>query len=510
MNPFIILSAKEMRAAEKLAIDGGIASAALMEKAGEGVAHHAMRFWSKRPTVVICGPGNNGGDGFVAARVMKSAGWPIRVALLGKRESLTGDAKLMADLFDGDVVPFEKEVLNNCGLIIDAIFGTGLSRPTEGEIKSAIAAINDNPAPVLAIDLPSGLDADTGAVLGEGPGAVVHARRSVTFHAKKPGHLLFPGRALSGAVDVVDIGISDQITAATGAQTYTNHPSLWGGLLPQPHWGGHKYSRGSVMVVSGGPLNTGAARLAARGALRIGAGAVTMLAPAEAAPVHAAHLTAIMLRIANDGEDVAKVMAASEHMPMALVIGPAAGVGEETRAKVMAGLKSNAAVILDADAITSFADQPQTLFSALRQNDVLTPHGGEFARLFPEAAKLNGKLEAARRASKEANAVVVLKGADTVIASPDGRALINTNAPPTLATAGSGDVLAGFIAGLRAQGMDGFGAAAAGVWFHGAAGQTVGDGLIAEDLPDAVPAVMRILFQKDQPEKNQAAAPEAN
>ncbi|WP_411819844.1 NAD(P)H-hydrate dehydratase [Hyphococcus formosus] len=506
MNPFIILTANEMRAAEKSAIDGGIASAALMEKAGNGVAEHAMRFWTPRPTVVVCGPGNNGGDGFVAARIMKAAGWPVRVALIGTRDSLSGDAKLMADHFDGEVVSFDEGTLGECGLIIDAIFGTGLSRPVEGKANEAIAAMNAHPAPVLAIDLPSGVETDTGGVLGAGPGAAVHAMRTVTFHAQKPAHFLFPGRALCGGVDIVDIGISEKITAETGAQTYSNQPGVWGRHLPMPHWGGHKYSRGSVMVVSGGPLNTGAARLAARGALRIGAGAVTMLSPQAAAPVHAAHLTAIMLQVADDSEAIAAALRPADKIPMAAVIGPAAGIGEGTRANVSAMLKSNAAAVLDADALTSFEKEPQTLFSSLRSNDVLTPHGGEFARLFPEAAKQKGKLEAARSAANEANAVVVYKGADTVIAAPDGRALINTNAPPTLATAGSGDVLAGFIAGFRAQGMDGFLAAAAGVWFHGAAGQAAGDGLIAEDLPEAVPQVLHMLFQKDQPEQSSASA----
>ena len=494
MNPFAVLSAEEMRAAEAAAVAGGTASAALMETAGEKVAQIAMRAFSMRPATVVCGPGNNGGDGFVAARVLAEASWPVKVALIGDRAALKGDARLMADLFDGEILPFSPALLAGAGLILDAIFGTGLARAVEGEARVAIEAMNAHPAPVLALDLPSGVDADTGVVMG----AAVQAARTVTFHARKPAHLLFPGRGLSGAVDVVDIGVSDEASAKAGSRTFENHPVLWGGLFPRPGWSGHKYHRGSVMVLSGGPLNTGAARLAAEGALRIGAGLVTMLSPPEAAQVHAAHLTAIMLRAVVSADDIAAHLAEAERIRMSVVAGPANGVGAATREKTLAVLKSKAAAVLDADALTSFSDAPGELFAALRPDDVLTPHTGEFARIFPEAAQAGGKLAAARAASAKAGCIVVLKGADTVIAAPDGRALINANAPPDLATAGAGDVLAGFIAGLRAQGMDGFGAAAAGVWIHGACGQAAGPGLIAQDLPGAVPAVLRSLFAPQQ------------
>ncbi len=494
MNPFIVLTASEMRAAEAAAIGAGTASAALMEAAGGKTAEILLRGWTRRSVAVVCGPGNNGGDGFVVARVLAEAGWPVRVALIGDRNGLTGDAALMAGLYEGDIDAFSPDALADAGLIVDAIFGTGLDRPVEGEAKTAIEAINAHPAPVLAVDLPSGVNADTGAVMG----VAVHAARTVAFHARKPAHLLMPGRVLSGAVDIVDIGISDEASTGAGAKTFENHPALWGGLLPRPQWGGHKYHRGAVMALSGGPLNTGAIRLAAEGALRAGAGLVTMLSPADAASVHAAHLTAIMLSIADTADHVSAHLADAERVSMCVIAGPAMSVSALTREKVLAVLGTKAAAVLDADALTSFADNPQTLFSALRADDVLTPHSGEFARLFPEEIKLDGKLAAARAASAKAGCVIVLKGADTVIAAPDGRVLINANAPPDLATAGAGDVLAGFIAGLRAQGMDGFAAAAAGVWLHGACGQAAGPGLIAEDLPGALPGVLRQLFAPPQ------------
>ncbi|WDI31749.1 NAD(P)H-hydrate dehydratase [Hyphococcus flavus] len=487
MNPLAVLSAKEMRAAEQAAINGGVASAALMETAGKQVAEVAKQEWSKRPVAVICGPGNNGGDGFVAARLLAEAEWPVKVVRVCDRETLKGDAKLMADLYEGEVSEFDANALAGVGLIIDAIFGTGLTRPIEGDVKTALEAINAHPAPVLSVDIPSGVSTDEGAVLG----FAIQAARTVTFHAKQPAHLLFPGRALCGVVDVVDIGITGEFDA----KIFENHPSLWGARFPRPSWMGHKYERGHVMCVSGGPMSTGAARLAAEGALRIGAGLVTMLSPSAAAPVHASHLTSIMLREANTADEIAGHMQDAEKSNLVTIIGPATGVSEQTRDKTLAILNSSAGAVLDADALTSFAGQPDALFDVLRPDDVLTPHTGEFSRLFSVEMKDGGKLDAARAASKKAGCIVVLKGPDTIIAAPDGLAIINSNAPPDLATAGSGDVLAGLIAGLKAQGMGGFEAAAAGVWFHGACGQTIGPGLIAEDLPKAVPSVLRQLLK---------------
>lgn len=490
MAEIILLSADQMRAVETAAIKGGVSSAALMETAGGRVADILMRAWTKRPAAVVCGPGNNGGDGFVVARRLAEEGWPVKVALAGERGALKGDAKLMADLFEGEIAPFSPTALEGAGVIVDALFGTGLSRKVEGESRAAIEAINAHPAPVLAVDLPSGVDADTGAALG----IAVNAARTVTFHAKKPGHVLFPGRALCGAVDVVDIGIPENVAADFRPDTFENQPALWGASFGRPTFMAHKYNRGHVFAVSGGPINTGAARLAAMGAQRIGAGLTTMLSPGDALAANAAHLTSIMLRRADTGEDVAANLQDTDKYAKVVMIGPAAGVGAATREKVLAILKTGAGTVLDADALTSFADEPELLFKALRADDVLTPHAGEFARLFKEADAAKGKIAMARAASKKAGAIVVLKGADTVIAAPDGRAAVNVNAPPDLATAGAGDVLAGFIAGLKAQGMKGFEAACAGVWFHGACGQAAGPGLIAEDLIAAVPTVLRALL----------------
>ena len=492
-----------MRAAEAAAMTGGVSAASLMEKAGRAVAAAALKDWSKRPVAVICGPGNNGGDGFVVARVLADAGWDVTVCLLGKRDELKSDAKLMADLYEGEVIAFTSQAVAGTGLIIDAIFGAGLSRDIEGETLEAIKAINSSPAPVLAIDVPSGIDADTGAIRG----GAVNAMRTVTFFTKKPGHVLFPGRAICGAIDVIDIGIPGNILEQINIDSFENQPTLWARGFPRPGWGSHKYHRGHVFVVSGGRYNTGAVRLAASGAQRMGAGLVTMLSPPDAADIHAHHLRSIMLRVVPGAEEIGKALSEKEQYRRIAVVGPAGGVGEATRTNTLAVLAKASAVVVDADALTSFANSPAELFSVLRENDVLTPHEGEFAALFSDIP-LQPRLSAARAAAAKAGCVVVLKGSDTIIAAPDGRVAINSNAPPDLAIAGSGDVLAGLIAGALAQGMAGFEAAAAGVWFHGAAAQAVGPGMIADDLPNAVPAVLRSLMSG--PQEGPAASPENN
>lgn len=463
-----------------------------MEAAGATVASFIMRTMSPRPVAILCGPGNNGGDGFVVARTLDEAGWPVRLGLLGDRAALNGDAALMASLYARAIESLSPEIVEGAGLIVDALFGTGLSRPLEGAAREVIVAANAHPAPAIAIDLPSGVNADTGAILG----VAIEASASVTFITKKPGHLLYPGRALAGAVHVADIGIPAEHFAAIEAETFENDPALFMAAWPRLTWESHKYTRGHAAVVSGPRLRTGAARLAALAALRAGAGAVTVLSPSGAADENAAHLTSVMVREADHADAIAAFLI--DPRINAAAIGPGSGIGAATKANVSAILQSKAGAVLDADALTSFESEPSALFSMLRRNDVLTPHFGEFARLFPAEAASGERLEAARAAARRAGAVIVLKGADTVIAAPDGRAAINANAPFDLATAGSGDVLTGFIAGRRAAGMDGFEAALAGVYLHGACGEIAGLGLIADDLVDLAPPAIAAFFARAQ------------
>jgi NAD(P)H-hydrate epimerase len=471
-----LLTSAEMSRADAFAVAHGVPSLTLMENAGRTVAEAIAARFKPCAVTVLCGPGNNGGDGFVVARHLDESGFIVRVAHDADHK---GDAKLMSMRWKGMRVALEPEALDGAKLVVDALFGAGLSRPLEGACAQVVEALND--LPVVAVDIPSGVSGDTGQALGA---VCVKAALTVTFFRKKPGHLLLPGRAMCGETVVADIGIPAE---AANNQLHENSPALWD--FPWPKLEGHKYSRGHCVAVSGPAHATGAARLAARAALRVGAGLVSVASPPDAVAVNAAHLTAIMIKPFQGAAGLSGLL--SDKRLNAAVLGPGLGVSRQTRELVTAVLKSGAAVVLDADAITSFKDEPQILFGLLDDKCVLTPHEGEFERLFPGLLDQSAsKLEAARIAAARALCVVLLKGADTVIAAPSGKAVINANAPPSLATAGAGDVLAGLIAGLQAQGMPAFAAACAGAWLHGEAARRFGPGLIAEDLPEMLPAVL--------------------
>jgi hydroxyethylthiazole kinase-like uncharacterized protein yjeF len=472
-----ILTNAEMTNADAFAVAHGVASLTLMENAGQAVADAISERFKPCAVTVLCGPGNNGGDGFVVARLLNEYGFTVRVA---GETGHSGDAAVMSRRWTGARVALSPEALDGARLVVDGLFGAGLSRPLEGAYAQVVEALAE--LPVVAIDIPSGLSGDSGQPLS---GVVVHAVLTVTFFRKKPGHLLLPGRLLCGETLVADIGIPPQ-AAATGLRE--NTPALW--RYPWPKAEGHKYSRGHCVVVSGGAAHTGAARLAARAALRVGAGLVSVATPPDAVAVNAAHLTAIMLKPFDGADGLAALL--TDRRLNAVALGPGLGVGGETRALVDRALKSEAAVVLDADALTSFRDNPDALFKRLHGRCVLTPHDGEFERLFPGLLERSAsKLEAARAASARAGCVLLLKGYDTVVADVAGKAAINTNAPPTLATAGAGDVLTGMIAGLMAQGTNGFEAACAAAWLHGDAATRFGPGLIAEDLPELLPKVLK-------------------
>lgn len=487
-----LLSVAEMGEADRRTIAGGTPGIFLMECAGAAVADAAQRW--PGAVLVLAGPGNNGGDGFVAARLLAGEGRPVTIALLGDRAALTGDAAQAAAAWTGPVVPLEAADFAAADLVVDAIFGAGLSRPVDGAAAEALGKAEASGLPVLAVDVPSGVDGDSGAVRGRS----IRASLTVTFARKKPGHLLLPGRELCGEVVLADIGIPEAVVEAIGPTAFTNRPALWRDDLPRLRVDGHKYGRGHALVLAGGIEGCGAARLAARAALRAGAGLVTLGAPAEALVAHAAALEAVMLRRADGVEGVAKLL--EDTRRNAVVLGPALGVGEETAKKVARVLAAARPAVLDADALTSFSSRAKDLAALIFAQPrpvVLTPHDGEFVRLFdgmPEVFQPASKLERTRRAAAATGAVVVLKGPDTVVATPDGRASIADNAPPWLATAGAGDVLSGMIGGLLAQGMPAFEAASVAVWMHGAAAARFGPGLISEDLPDLLPPVLAELL----------------
>lgn len=477
-----LLTTTQMAQADRLTIVSGINGAALMESAGRSVAQTIMQRWAPRSVLVLCGPGNNGGDGFVVARHLAEADWPVKVALLVPRDHLRCDAAQHAALWRGPIEALAPAALDGAELVVDAVFGAGLSRALNGVVVQTLATAATRGLTIVAIDVPSGLMGDSGADLG-----AIHVTLTVTFFRKKPGHLLQPGRALCGEVVVTDIGTPTSVFDTLVPDAFENNPSLWVDALPMLQPDGHKYTRGHALICGGYP-STGAARLAARAAARVGAGLVTIAVEPHALPVYAAALTSVMVTPVTDLADVDRLLADMRYS--GLLIGPGAGLSDATRERVLAILKTERPTVLDADALSIFTDDPDELLRNIKGPCVLTPHEGEFKRLFDDTGD---KLSRARHAAKRSGAILILKGSDTVIASPDGRAIINTNAPPTLATAGSGDVLAGLVLGVMTQGMEPFLAAAAAVWLHGAAANEFGIGLLAEDLSEVLPTVMQRL-----------------
>ena len=480
--PHALVSVAQMNEADRLAEAAGKSVFDLMESAGRAVAGEIARRWTPRPIAVLCGPGNNGGDGFVAALALSQSGWTVKLALHGKREDLRGAALAHAKRWSGPIETLRPAALEGASLVVDALFGSGLNRPLHASVRETLALAGERGVPIIAVDVPSGVQGDSGAANG-----AVGAVCTVTFARKKPAHLLLPGRDLCGEVIVADIGIPGSVFDGLSINTWENHPQQWRKDLPLPQFTANKYTRGHALLIGGYPM-TGAARMAARAAARAGAGLTTIAVPEQSLPIYAAALTSIMVYPLTTDADLGRLLADPRYT--GCLIGPGAGASDSTRARALRMLASGKAVLIDADAITAFAAHPEELFAAIKQACVITPHEGEFKRLFSCGGD---KLSRARLAAKESGAVIVLKGSDTIVAAPDGRAAINSNAPPTLATAGSGDVLGGLILGLLAQGMEAFAAACAAVWMHGAAAAAFGPGLLAEDLPDLIPGVLRQL-----------------
>lgn len=486
-----LLDPTEMGRADALTIAAGTSGVRLMERAGAAVARAAaLRCPPAGRVLVLCGPGNNGGDGFVAARLLAGQGYRVDLALLGARATLRGDAAVMAGRWIGPVLP-AREVDFAADLIIDALYGAGLARDLDGEARALVERVNASGVPVVAVDLPSGIDGATGAVRG----AAIRASESVTFFRRKPGHLLLPGRVHCGPVTAAQIGIEPWVLETIAPKAFENVPALWQAAFPVPRIDGHKYDRGHLVAVSGPAQATGATRLAARAALRAGAGLVTVACPADALPIHAANLSAVMVRPVDDAQALAALLEDRRHSTV--ILGPGAGVGQGTRDKLQ--VARDRRLVLDADLITSFKGEARALGEIIAESPaaIVTPHDGEFARLFadePEVLDAPSKLARARAGAALLGAVIILKGPDTVVAAPDGRGAIASNAPPWLATAGAGDVLAGIAGGLLSQGMPAFEAAAAAVWLHGQAARHAGPGLVADDLTEALRPVYASLF----------------
>lgn len=502
-----LLTTAQMYAADKAAMAGGVPGLDLMEAAGRAVAEAIRRRWAPRPVLVLAGPGNNGGDGYVAARLLAEAGWPVSVAALVPPEALKGDAAAMATRWTGAVIGPERidwDRINwdGIGLVIDALFGAGLSKPVAGVARMALEAASSRGLPIVAVDVPSGVSGDTGEILGGAvPGYAPQAALTVTFFRAKPGHLLLPGRDLCGTVEIAPIGIPESVLEEIAPACWRNGPALWLDSLPVPRGETHKYHRGHALIL-GGPM-TGAGRLAAQAARRVGAGLVSLAVPPGTAGIYAADHPGAIVQECPDRAALADIL--RDPRRNALLVGPGAGQGAgrglSVSDSVAAVLETGRATVLDADAISAFAGEAEALAGLIQGPCVLTPHDGEFARLFPDL--MGDKLSRARQAARMLGAVLILKGSDTVIAAPDGKAAINDNAPADMATAGAGDVLAGLVLGLLAQRMPAFEAAAAAVWLHGAAGSASGSaeaaGLIAEDIPDRLPGLLQRLRRNRAP-----------
>ncbi len=479
-----LLTAEESRSADRAAIAAGTAGEKLMENAGRAVLDVICQKYAPCPVLIVCGTGNNGGDGFAVAYMLKERGWDVTLAVTGSVLDIKGDARAIKERWNaagGTTRTFTVDLLEDRRLIVDAIFGTGLSRNVEGVEKEAITAINASRLPVVAIDIPSGVNADNGSIMG----LAIRAAHTVTFVRPKVGHLLLPGKAMSGELHIYDIGIPG---VGIKPSYLLNGPSLWQKSFPFPAPDAHKYTRGHALIMGGDMATTGAARLAALGALRAGSGLVSVACSPDALPVYAMTLTAVMTKSYTGSQ--LHTLLEDKHIT-AVLIGPGHGVSEATRGRTLEILSHRKPCVLDADALTTFAKDTRSLFSAIEGPVVLTPHEGEFERLFKHQGF---KPQRAVEAAKESNAVIVFKGNDTVIAAPDGRVAINANAPVWLATAGTGDVLAGIITGLLAQGMPAFEAACAGVWLQGEAASAFGPGLIAEDLPALLPVALKKLY----------------
>ncbi len=494
-DEFALLSCAEMAKADAAAIAGGAYGTELMEAAGRAVVANISDHYRQQPVIVICGPGNNGGDGFVVARLLKSAGWPVRVALMGTPDALKGDAAWAARLWKGPMGDLGTTSLAGRPLIIDALFGAGLNRPIEGVAAALIGRVNAERLTVISIDIPSGVNGDSGEVMG----IAFSATLTVTFFRAKLGHYSAEGLSRCGVLRVADIGIPASVLDSVVPRAWRNDPVQWAPLLQRGGTTQNKYLRGHLTIL-GGAQSTGAARLAALAARRVGAGLATIAAPREAVAIYRMAEPGNLVVEADDYAAFAHLLA--DERRNAFVIGPGSGLDDRTRGSVLAALSARRPVVLDADAITAFADQPTVLFGAIAGPVLMTPHEGEFRRLFPDLTSIPSKIERTKQAAQRSGATILLKGPDTVIAAPDGRAVINGHATAGLATAGSGDVLAGMAGGLLAQGLAPMAAGAAAAWLHGeSAVRFRRPGLIAEDLPGLIPEALERAISPPNPAK---------
>lgn len=488
-NGTAILTNEQMARADRLTVESGVDGYDLMTAAGQHVANFMHAHYPDHDILILCGPGNNGGDGFVAARFLKQAGHNILLHSLVPARKFKGDAKKAVKDWDGAIDDFKTlpDINLEKTVVLDAVFGTGLSKPLQEPVTSFFQAVRQSELPVVAVDIPSGVNGNDGSADPHTPGADY----TVTFFRKKLGHVLMPGMDYCGAVHVYDIGIEHGTLTETGFACYENDPGLWRGHVPHPDRKNHKYSRGHI-VMCGGPRMTGAVRMAAQAAMRAGAGLCTVAADERAADVYRTDAPHVMYEPLASMDDFAAHY--KDKRRNALLLGPGAGHDDQKglQKAVLESLESGKPLVLDADALNVFADTPERLYDALHENVVLTPHEGEFAKVFPSCAE-GSKLDRAQQAAALCPSVILVKGPDTVIVRQDKAPVVNTHASPWLATAGAGDVLAGLIGGFMAQGVEAFDAACMASWVHGEAALEFGPGLTAPDIIDGIPQTLKRL-----------------
>jgi NAD(P)H-hydrate epimerase len=482
LEPLELLTPGEMAIADRLTIAGGMIGIDLMERAGAAVADTVIARYTPRPTLVLCGPGNNGGDGFVVARILAAGRWPVRLACTVPLARLKGDAALAAAKWPGPVQALNDTTLDGQHLVIDALYGAGLDRAIDGLESRIIQDLSLREIETVAVDIPSGVQGADGSI----DGVAVNASLTVTFFRRKPGHLLMPGAERCGEIVLADIGISADVLPRIQPSAWENKPGLWLKRYPWPKGDTNKYARGHVLVAGG--AMSGAGRLAAHATQRIGAGLVTVACPAEVEAIYAGFSPSLIVHAVAHTAEIAEII--ETRKVKAVLAGPGGGIGETLHDTIVVMMDSGKPAVFDADALSVIAQSPD-LRAKLKEHHVLTPHEGEFKRLFDYEGS---RLDRARRAARDSGATILLKGSDTIVARPDGTVAINSNATPWLATGGSGDTLSGLIAGLLGQGMDPFDAACAGMWIHAECGRAFGPGLIADDLANEVPGVLRTLL----------------
>jgi len=482
-----ILTNEEMAEADQMTIASGVPSIELMENAGKAVFNN-IPIKNIDRVLLLIGPGNNGGDGFVVARLLIEIGISVDIFFYNNGK-ISNDCKINKDKIDSQSFISEIRNYSSYSYVIDALFGTGFTRKIPSQLEKIFSIVKKNKIPVYAIDIPSGINGNSSIVNGD----CLECVKTITFFNKKKCHYLYPGKNFCGEVIVEDIGIKTDVFKEMMPKIRNNNPELWIKEFPFPSSFDHKYSRGLLIINCGPIYKTGAARLAGRSAMRVGAGAVKLICDDEAAKVLEPQISVELISVVKEKNEIQQIF--KDRKVSSILVGPGNGVNDETKSRTLLALAFVKHVVIDADAITCFEKNPKELFVDTYPHTILTPHEGEFRRLFgDEIASIEDKVVKTVEASKLAGSIVVLKGADTIIANPEGQAVINSSEAPYLATAGSGDVLAGIIASLVGDNkMSAFNAACAGTWIHSKLGELIGAGLIAEDLIDNIPLIIKKL-----------------